>query len=283
MTSEPPTASVSHAASAAPRPGPRAPRGADAVKGRIETAPTSAISVHTDARHHFAELEDVEGDATKMRNGDMHREVGDEDEEENAIGHDLAPKLFNYFHDDNTTVIPNTVLRARAPLIDWGDACHGRGSRDYGLFGDVLDVYSRDGRGSNVDGGGHRVPRRIALNVTEPFCLVACGVQGAGKSHTVGTIIENCAVPAKGVVNLHRPMPTLVLHYDDAVANPCECASIALPSVRAASWLKDHGHITIEQFRAEMSRQPGAEPTLPAAAKVTSHPTFCMQVCNRIF
>lgn len=50
-------------------------------------------------------------------------------------------------------------------------------------------------------------------------------------------------MPSPGSVQLRSPMPVLVLHYDDSIANPCECASVVLPGKRIAKFLKDHVHI----------------------------------------
>ena len=66
----------------------------------------------------------------------------------------------------------------------------------------------------------------VALNLEEPFCLVATGVQGSGKSHTIGTIVESCLMQMPPHINLTTAMSALVLHYDQAVVNPCECASL---------------------------------------------------------
>ena len=63
---------------------------------------------------------------------------------------------------------------------------------------------------------------RVHLNTAEPFTLLAVGVQGSGKSHTMSLLLESCLLPVPGVINLAEPMCTLVLHYDVAVAWVCE-------------------------------------------------------------
>ena len=82
---------------------------------------------------------------------------------------------------------------------------------------------------------------KVALNIHEPFCLVTMGVQGAGKSHTVATVVESCLVPAKPLVHLRTPMSALVFHYDDMVANPCECVSLMLPAKKIEAHFKSTG------------------------------------------
>ena len=72
----------------------------------------------------------------------------------------------------------------------------------------------------------------IFLNTHEPFCFVAVGVQGGGKSHTMGCVLEACLVPycEANIVQLDNPMSALVLHYDQNVNTECEAAGLVWPS-----------------------------------------------------
>lgn len=74
-------------------------------------------------------------------------------------------------------------------------------------------------------------------------------------------------------------MPVLVLHYDDCIANPCECASLVLPSRQAARHLKSGGQLSHEDYEKEMSRDITHRPTMPAAARVIvlASPSFYTQ------
>ena len=58
----------------------------------------------------------------------------------------------------------------------------------------------------------------LYLNVGAPFCLVAVGMQGAGKSHTAASVLEACVLPLppsmESIVKLEKPMAALVFHYD---------------------------------------------------------------------
>jgi hypothetical protein len=88
-----------------------------------------------------------------------------------------------------------------------------------GLFGSLLAPSAEQQQGSRSNS--------VYLNVNEPFCLVATGVQGSGKSHTVSVVLENCLLPfpvpyASPIVALHKPMAALVLHYDQSETNVCE-------------------------------------------------------------
>lgn len=66
------------------------------------------------------------------------------------------------------------------------------------------------------------------LNTYEPFCFVTCGVQGSGKSHTVGCMLEGCMLdfPENDVTRLRAPMTALVLHYDQNVTSVCEVTGL---------------------------------------------------------
>ena len=71
------------------------------------------------------------------------------------------------------------------------------------------------------------------LNVNDPFCLVAVGLQGSGKSHTLGCVLEACLLPClpqDGVSTVQRPMAALALHFDSAASSVCEITGLISPS-----------------------------------------------------
>ena len=72
----------------------------------------------------------------------------------------------------------------------------------------------------------------VWINTHEPFCFVAIGVQGAGKSHTLACMLENCLVPypADDVVRLQQPMAGLVLHYDQNEHSIAEATGLIMPA-----------------------------------------------------
>lgn len=74
--------------------------------------------------------------------------------------------------------------------------------------------------------------RAVYLNTHEPFCLVTVGVQGVGKSHTLGCVLESCLIPfSKGdVTRLNTPMTALVLHYDHNTTSVCEATGLVEPN-----------------------------------------------------
>lgn len=73
--------------------------------------------------------------------------------------------------------------------------------------------------------------KHIFLNVTRPICLVCVGVQGAGKSHTMNVVLENCMISCddpvdRPLITLRQQMCGLVLHYDQSETNVCEAAGL---------------------------------------------------------
>jgi len=75
----------------------------------------------------------------------------------------------------------------------------------------------------------HHDDEHVFLNTNYPFALVTCGVQGSGKSHTLGCLIENCMIAPKipkGLIKLRRPMTTLVFHFDQSPTNVCEATGL---------------------------------------------------------
>eukprot|EP00124_Ichthyophonus_hoferi_P002350 Ihof_evm4s156 gene=Ihof_evmTU4s156 len=69
------------------------------------------------------------------------------------------------------------------------------------------------------------------LNTQEPFCAVAVGAQGSGKSHTLLTIIENCMLHCAPVTSVPTPTSTLVFHYDTDPNTICEATSLGSPNL----------------------------------------------------
>ncbi|KAG8687703.1 hypothetical protein FRC08_011845 [Ceratobasidium sp. 394] len=99
--------------------------------------------------------------------------------------------------------------------------------KQYGLLGQVAAVYSK----SRVE--KFRDPR-IYVNTNAPMSTVVCGVQGSGKSHTVGVFLENMLLsPDPRLGQVQKPLAGLVLHFGEGSATtrtPCEAAHIALCS-----------------------------------------------------
>ena len=70
----------------------------------------------------------------------------------------------------------------------------------------------------------------VYIQTAAPFCAVCIGVQGAGKSHTMNVILENCMLPTysnrREITTNIQPMTGLVLHYDQSESNVCEAVGL---------------------------------------------------------
>lgn len=106
---------------------------------------------------------------------------------------------------------------------------------------------------------------RVALNVHELFCLVKVGVQGAGKSHSIGAVIESCVLPVPGIISLSERMSVLVCHYDKTESNPCEVALLGLPSRQVLSHFEKEGVLA---GGGEYKDASGKNVTLPTVEKI---------------
>jgi hypothetical protein len=88
---------------------------------------------------------------------------------------------------------------------------------------------------------GQESASEIYINVTDPFCLIAVGVQGSGKSHTTACILESCLLPFSPVTGVRQPMACMVCHYDQSDANCCEATGLGQPSSKITRILAAHG------------------------------------------
>ena len=120
--------------------------------------------------------------------------------------------------------------------VSVGDERFARRFREAALLGTLATVSStaadtrvRRALYSDVD-----TVEPLYLNTHEPFCLCTIGVQGSGKSHTMGVVLESCLLPCdrptdQPLVRLQRPMTALVLHYDQNVTSICEATGLIEP------------------------------------------------------
>lgn len=72
----------------------------------------------------------------------------------------------------------------------------------------------------------------VYLRTEAPFCAVCIGVQGAGKSHTMNVILENCMFPEVisdycPIIQTAQQMAGLVLHFDQSQNNVCEAVGLS--------------------------------------------------------
>lgn len=112
---------------------------------------------------------------------------GDESQEQGAE-HAPVPCV------DSSTQVPTPDVPYTSELVP--DAFLGvmRPSQQYGMLGDV---------------GG----RTVALDLNETHTISLFGVQGGGKSYTLGSIIEMASLQSGPVNALPHPLATVVFHY----------------------------------------------------------------------
>ncbi|KAG8892232.1 hypothetical protein FRC01_014276, partial [Tulasnella sp. 417] len=154
-----------------------------------------------------------------------------------------------------------------APLITRDAFAFGEGLLktvpQYGVLGSILSVHEQGRREEFKD-------RRMYLNTNAPFSAVVCGVQGSGKSHTVGVLLESMMIPNDTRLGvLPKPLSGLVLHFGEsgAGAQPCEAAyqctsndpNVKPPKVRvyvSPSQLKTMGQLYGSVFGSKIKVRP---------------------------
>ncbi len=77
---------------------------------------------------------------------------------------------------------------------------------------------------------GEVAGKRIALDLNGTHTISLFGVQGGGKSYTLGSIMEAASLPAPPVNALPRPLATVVFHYNDSEDYAQEFTSMVAPN-----------------------------------------------------
>ena len=109
---------------------------------------------------------------------------------------------------------------------------------------------------------GHASGRRIALDLNQTHTISLFGVQGGGKSYTLGSVVEMACMPVGGVNKLPHPLAGVIFHYSSTLDYPPEFTSMAAPNV---------GDAEVDALRADYGATPrGLEDMviLTPAAKV---------------
>ena len=88
-------------------------------------------------------------------------------------------------------------------------------SPQYGLLGDVSG-------------------RRVAIDLNQTHTISLFGVQGGGKSYTLGTIAEMASLPIPNINVLPRPLATVIFHYSPTMDYRPEFTSMVAPNSEAA-------------------------------------------------
>ncbi|MBX6166472.1 MAG: ATP-binding protein, partial [Thermobispora bispora] len=77
---------------------------------------------------------------------------------------------------------------------------------------------------------GEVAGRRVALDLNETHTISLFGVQGGGKSYTLGSIIEAASLSVPPVNELPRPLATIVFHYSPTLDYAPEFTSMVSPN-----------------------------------------------------
>lgn len=99
-------------------------------------------------------------------------------------------------------------------------------SLQYGLLGDISG-------------------RRIALDLNQTHTISLFGVQGGGKSYTLGTIIEMASMPVENINVLPSPLATVIFHY-----SPTQDYAPEFTSMIDANSVDDEIRILHDQYHA---------------------------------
>jgi len=86
-------------------------------------------------------------------------------------------------------------------------------SPQYGLLGDVSG-------------------RRVAIDLNQTHTISLFGVQGGGKSYTLGTIAEMALLPIPNINVLPRPLATVIFHYSPTMDYRPEFTSMSRRTAR---------------------------------------------------
>lgn len=78
--------------------------------------------------------------------------------------------------------------------------------------------------------GQDNLGRTVALDLNETHTISLFGVQGGGKSYTLGSVIEAAALPAPPVNELPSPLATIVFHYSETLDYAPEFTSMIAPN-----------------------------------------------------
>ena len=72
--------------------------------------------------------------------------------------------------------------------------------------------------------------RTIALDLNQTHTISLFGVQGGGKSYTLGSIIEMASLVLPGINQLPQPLATVVFHYSQTQDYKPEFTSMNRPN-----------------------------------------------------
>ena len=81
---------------------------------------------------------------------------------------------------------------------------------------------------------GRTSGRKIALDLNQTHTISLFGVQGGGKSYTLGSVAEMACMPVEGVNRLPHPLAGVIFHYSSTLDYKPEFTSMAAPNTSDA-------------------------------------------------
>lgn len=81
---------------------------------------------------------------------------------------------------------------------------------------------------------GEASGRKIALDLNQTHTISLFGVQGGGKSYTLGSLVEMACMPVRGVNELPHPLGGVIFHYSSTLDYGPEFTSMAAANISDA-------------------------------------------------
>lgn len=81
---------------------------------------------------------------------------------------------------------------------------------------------------------GEVVGRRVALDLNQTHTISLFGVQGGGKSYTLGTVVEMASLQVPKINHLPKPLATVIFHYSPTMDYKPEFTSMIAPNSEEA-------------------------------------------------
>ena len=96
---------------------------------------------------------------------------------------------------------------------------------------------------------GETSGRKVALDLNQTHTISLFGVQGGGKSYTLGSVIEMACMPIPGINALPYPLAGVIFHYSSTLDYQPEFTSMALPNA---------GEAEVDELRTRYGAAPRA-------------------------
>lgn len=122
-------------------------------------------------------------------------------------------------------------------------------SRTHGEVPDIFLGTSQPSPQYGILGQDAHFGRTVALDLNETHTISLFGVQGGGKSYTLGSIIEAATLPAPPVSQLPQPLATIVFHYSPTLDYEPEFTTMNAPNSDRAQ---------LEELASRYGGTPGA-------------------------